>query len=260
MASKGDPCCAALVGLVIGLGLLYYGLQRYLLLQKINNTPTSKVRSAAVGLVELFGNALCKEPQSSPISQAKCIYWKVHEEWYQPGKHGGWRTISLNSSHKDFYLQDETGKMLVDPSDATIEIPSDFSSTGRLSGKGFLGIPQKQLDQKVLDYLERNPEAKARCLRYSSYELRFTEWFIAEGDPLYVLGTAEPQDGVSSSIGFENLVMKQGKYDKMFYISDSGERKVTDNIKGSMYWAMGIGFVLSAICAYYILYRMTGGT
>ncbi len=261
MASKDDPCCAAVIGLAVGLGLLYSGIQRYLLLQKINNTPTSKVRSAAVGLVELSGKALCREPQLSPISGAKCIYWKIHEEYYQPGKHGGWRTTSSNFSHKDFYLEDDTGKMLVDPKDATIEIPSDFTSTGHLSSKGLLGIvPQRQLDPKVLAYLEGNPDAKGRAYRWSGYELRFTEWFIAEGDPLYVLGNAEPQEGASSAIGFENLVVRQGKYDKVFYISDSGERKVVDSIRGSLYWQLGIGFVLAAICGYYIIYRMTGGT
>ncbi len=244
-------CCWGGPLLIIGLGVLYSGIQKYLLVQKITDTPTSKARSAAVGLIELFGKAVCKEPQFSPISNVKCIYWKMNAEWYQPGKNGGWRMISSGFSHKDFDLEDDTGKMLVDPTGATIEIPVDFSSTGYLSSKGFLGIlPQKQLDQKVLAYLDANPDAKALAYRFSGYELRFTEWYIAEGDPLFVLGTADLQEGVSSSIGSENLIVRQGKYDKVFYISDTGERKIVDNIRGSMYWYIGVGFVLAAAGAF----------
>jgi hypothetical protein len=246
--------CLGGLCVVIGLGLLYAGIQKYLLVQKITDTPTSKVRSAAVGMVELSGKAVCKEPQFSPLSNVKCIYWKMNAEWFQPGRNGGWRMISSDSSHKDFDIEDDTGKMLVDPTGATIEIPVDFSSMGYLRDRGFLGIvSQRQLDPKVLAYLESNPDAKARVYRFSGYELKFTEWYIAEGDPLFVLGTADLQEGVSSSVGSENLIVRQGKYDKVFYISDTGERKVVDTIRNSMYWYIGIGFVLAAAGAYALI-------
>lgn len=243
----GD-CCIGPAFLVFGLLCIYGGVNRYLLLQKINNIPTSKVRSAAVGLVELFGKAKCKDDMSSPVSKAKCTYWKVVGEYYQPGKHGGWRTIYNKASSSQFYLEDETGKMLIEPKNAEMSIPSDLVSTGHLSDKGFLGIlKQKKLDDRVLAFIDSDAEAGQRFRSRAGYELRLTESYIAEGDPLYVLGSAVPVAGASSGVAHENLIVKQGDMEKLMYISDSGERKVKDNVRWSMIWAFVLGIPLSCI-------------
>ncbi len=254
-----DPICGAIIGLFFGLVFVYSGLHRYLLAQKITNTPTSKVRSAAVGLVELSGKAVCREPITSPISQAKCVYWRVAAQYYQPGKHGGWRQLYDKWSQSDFYLEDDTGKMLVLPKGAQVEIPADYSAKGYLNPINVFGIGGKKLDAKVLEYLERSPSEKSVIQSYSHRELSFTEYYIAEGDPLYVLGTAEPVQGASSALGYENLAIGKGKIEGTFYISDSGERKVIDKIRGSMWWQLAIGAVLTVVCGFYILSRIFGG-
>jgi hypothetical protein len=219
----------------------------------VKNTPTSKVRSAAVGLVELAGKAKCKTDIESPISKAKCTYWKIKAEWYQPGKHGGWRDLCSAKSSEQFYLQDETGQMLIEPKDAEIDIPVDFTSNGYMSSKGFLGLPQKALDQKVLDFLEANPDVKKKFQSYSGYDQRVFEYFIAEGDPLYVLGRAEPIAGASSEIAHENLIVKKGKFENIMYMSDSSEKKVIGNLSGSMWWGIGLGLILFGIGLFLLL-------
>jgi len=250
-----DPqcCCMSVFALVFGLVLVYGGTQRFLLIQKIKNTPTSKVRSAAAGLVELFGKAMCRETMESPVSRAKSVFWRLHGEYYQSGKHGGWRTIFQKASSTSFYLEDETGKMLIDPKDAEIDIPQDFQSTGHLSEKGFFGlIPQAKLHPNVLALMERDSEIGGSFRSYSNHELRITESYIAEGDPLYVFGNAVPLEGTSSHVAHENLVIKKPK-DAPMYISDSHEKKTVDKLNLSMMGMLAFGLALTAIGLFMLL-------
>lgn len=248
MASKsGDCICGGIIAFVVGVGMIYYGAKRYLLYQEVRNTPTSKVESAAVGLVELFGKAKCQTDMSSPVSGVKSIYYKVVGEYYKSGKHGGWRTIYTHISSSQFYLEDETGKMLIDPKFAEVDIPSDFKTEGHLTDKGFLGLSQTKLDDKALAFINKNPDVKAKFDGYSSSDLRITEYFIAEGDPLYVLGRAEPKEGATSDIAYENLIIKNGTNDIKLYISDSGEKKVIDNMKSNIIFSLVGGLVLAVV-------------
>lgn len=263
-----QPCCMSFFGLIVGIPLLYGGLSKYLLIQKINNTPTSKVRSAAVGLVELFGKAVPMEKAQSPISKADCVYWRVKGEYYRSGKHGGWRNMLDLMSAPDFFLEDETGKMLISPYGgkapvlgekfsgkeiAQVEIPADLVSTGHLTDKGFLGLLQrKKLDERVLAWLDANPNIKSQAERHGSMELRFAEYFIAEGDSVYVLGDAEPREGSSSQVAYENLVLKKGQ-NKIMFISDSREKRLVDSMRIPMYLFTAVGTVLTLGSILFIL-------
>ncbi len=251
--SDSDLCCGGLFLLFFGLALLYGGVQKYLLAQKIKNTPTSKVRSAAVGLVELVGKAICKDEIFSPISKRKSAFWIIHGEYYKPGKHGGWRTIYNASSPNQFYLEDDTGRMLIEPKGAEIDIPSDLSSTGHLTEGGILGVlKNKLLDAKVLAFIESDPAIKRTFNSYSGYELRVTESFIAENDPLYVLGNAEHLKGASSAIAHENLIITFGS-EKIMYISDSKEEKAIEKTQGPLWWMIIGGLIGSSIGLFLLL-------
>ena len=243
------PCCASSAFfLLMGLALTVAGAQKFLLVQKIENTPTSKVRSAAVGLVELFGAAKCKDDLISPVSKAKCVYWHVRAEYYKSGKRSsGWHTFFSESSSPQFYLEDDTGKMLIDPKGGEVSIPSDFTWTGHLSDKTFFGlIPQKQLDAKVLAYLQENPSAKAAFNSYGGHNLRMSEFYIAEDDNVYILGSAQPLEGAAQSeIAHENLVVRKSKSDNLMFISDSPEKKFSGWMKITALAMLFVGLVIT---------------
>lgn len=252
MAGSDDLTCVGPLFLLIGLFLIYGGATRFLLFKKISDTPTSKVRSAALGLVELFGRAVCRDEMASPVSKAKCVYWRIKAEYYVPGKNGGWRDMYSKSSSVKFFLEDDTGRMLIEPEGAEIDIPSDFTSQGWLTAGGIMGLMQrKTLDRKVLAFLDSEPPAKAAFTAHSGYDQRLTESFIAENDPLYVFGTASPWK-TGSELPHEDLIVKQGG-DKVMYISDSNEYKALEKIRNSMLLSLAIGFALSAIGLYALL-------
>jgi len=244
--SSGDWVKIPIIMLVIGIPAFYYGLKNYLLMQKIRNTPTSKVRSAAVGLVELSGKAKCRENMPSPISKANCIFWRLKAEYYQHSKNGGhWNGIYGKDSSMQFYLEDETGKMLVDPKGGDIQIPPDFTSSGRLGDKALFGlVSQKQIDKRAIEYMAENTEFARAMNSHGGQELRVTESYIAEGDPLYVLGSAMPLSGASSAISNENLVVRKSDTDKILYIRDTEEKRILDQFKLSVPLGIGGGFLL----------------
>ncbi|MBU0532158.1 E3 ubiquitin ligase family protein [Candidatus Micrarchaeota archaeon] len=250
MSSTGKCIGYAAVGFLAGLAFLYDGLQRYLRVQKINNTPTSKVRSAAIGLVELYGKT--KGELNSPISKNKCGYWKLVAQWYKSGKHGGWRNFYTKSSTEPFYLEDETGKILVDPTNAVVEIPHDNLFQGYISGKGMFGMPHKLIDAQILNFVNNaDDNIKSKFMRYKDRDVRIYEYFIAEEDSVYVLGTAESKEGTRSDIAHENLIIRKGKNE--MYISDSHEKKIVSGMMMSAYWRIFGGFALSAICLLILL-------
>jgi hypothetical protein len=251
-AIASSPCCCfSLFFLLAGGSATLYGAQQYLLCQKIANTPTSKVRSAAAGLVELLGKAKCKDDMASPISKAKSIYWHISAEYYHSGRrNSGWRNFYAKSSSNQFYLEDDTGRMLIEPKDAEVRIPSDYSCQGHLSDKALFGLlPQKQLDKKVLDWLESDPTAKAAFNAHGGSDLKVTESFIAEGDTLYVLGSAEPLPSAASAVREENLIVKKNNIDKIMFISDSGENKFLDGMRfwSVVYMVIGLGMLFAGL-------------
>jgi len=240
-------CCGSLFFGVAGGIILYDAISQYLLSQRIRNTPTSKARSAAVGLVELSGKAKPLEKLTSPVTKSPCAYFEVvGQYYYKKKKSSGWRTFHHELSGKRFFLEDDSGRMLIEPQGASVRIASDYSFQGHLEDRMFFGLlPANQVDKKVLDYLEANPAAKQAALSHSGKNLRFLEYYIAEGDPLYVLGTAEPLEGASSAVANENLIVRKNPRDKMMYITDTSEKAALGQLALRYYVEMFFGLILA---------------
>lgn len=232
------------IGFFVGLGFIYNGMKRYLLVQKIRETPTSKIDATPVGLAEISGTANCHDPTKSPVSKVDCAYWRIMGEYYQPGKYGGWRNIYNADSRKQFYVEDDTGKMLVEPIGAEIDIPIDNTYSGRFGS----------IDDRAMEFIENLDQyGKQAFYSHSGYELRIHEHYIADGDPLFVLGSAEPIDGSSSAVNYENLILKKGDIDNTMYVCDNGERAVIARLSSWMYWHIFGGLALSAVCLFIVL-------
>jgi hypothetical protein len=243
---------------IAGLYYMYTGLRKYLFLQKIEDTPVSKVGSAPAGLVELAGRARFKEPEKSPVSNAPSAYWRITGEYfYQSGKASGWKLFYTAESENLFYIQDDTGEMLVMPEGARIEIPSDVTYLGYISEHGWLLKGPATMDGSVLKFIESlDADAKQLFRNYKEENIRVTEYIIRENEPIFVLGTATPADGTSGPESQDLMVVRKGNYDSTLYITDSDESNVIGTVSSSMYLRIFGGFIVSAICLYLILVEM----
>ncbi len=243
-----NPVPALVIGFVVGVILFFQGFKKLKLKRLIENIPTSKVRSVAVGLVEVAGKvAKRKKVLTSPLSKKKCVYYKMHvEKLVRSGKHSHWRTVIKEETGEKFFVKDNTGSLLVDPAGAHLDIPEDFSFTSR----GLLG---KKYPKKVLDFGESH---KLKMTGFLKQTYRFREYYLEPNDKIYVLGYAGKNPNKSfSKIGHENLMIQKSKFAEVFYISDKHEEGVLKGLNKKAMWMIYGGPVLTVIClALLILY------
>ncbi len=89
----------------------------------IEDTPTSRIRSAAQGYVELEGVArlLGGEPILAPLSRRTCAWWSYRvEERVQDRNRRRWRHVASGVSEHIFLLEDDSGSCVVDPDGAEV--------------------------------------------------------------------------------------------------------------------------------------------
>lgn len=135
-------------GLVLALALPA-SMAAYRRAREIDDTPTSRVASAAQGYVELQGRArgLDGIPVRSPLTGLVCLWYR-----YAVQRRDGDRWVPDDAGESDdsFILDDGSGQCLVDPAGALMMV--------------------------------------ARRDRWQQGGRRYTQWSLLDGDPLYALG------------------------------------------------------------------------
>jgi len=120
------------VALAVSATLFVFGRKITSFMALIEDTPTSKVQSAAMGRIELKGQSESPFLLTSPCFQRPCIAYHYIKEEYQRhharGRYGqtaaaggNWRVVQTRSRSVAFYLNDATGKALVEPDGAYID-------------------------------------------------------------------------------------------------------------------------------------------
>lgn len=164
----------------------------------IEDTPTSKIRSAAQGYTELEGIAasLEGEPIIAPLTGTRCVWYSFQvDERISDGrgfggleaaiagnwigllgrKRGanGWSTLRKAKSDAIFAIRDDTGSCIVDPEHADVTPAVTFTWYGE--------TPHPVCGPRATGWLF------ARLHKDHSY--RYTERRIHDGDPMYVIGS-----------------------------------------------------------------------
>jgi len=146
-----------------------------------DDMPTSKIRSAAQGCVELKG-IIQPIPQQallvSPLSNTPCLWFSFKIEQVEQSKNTESLTL-LNSGHSDahFCLIDDSGQCQINPKGASV---TAHEST---CWEGNTPHPQRQV---------RSLLQKLFFRRY-----RYSEQFLLPGEELYVLGFLHNRNGQS---------------------------------------------------------------
>lgn len=180
---EGDP-----LGLLIALGFSlgaclgggWWCLRRWSQARHLLDTPTSKIRSAAQGYVELYGvlEALPGASVQGPLTGKPCLWWRYRIEQYQSsGKKRSWRVIDSGTCDTWLRLADGTGECLIDPRGAQIR------PMVRETWRGNLRHPRGPARSGLLGFLT------------SGSEYRYTEERLHVGQPLYAIGDFRTSGG-----------------------------------------------------------------
>ena len=158
----------------------FAGWRYFRRLQVVEDTPKSLIRSAAQGYVELSGTSrlMPGDPILAPLTRMRCVWWAYHiEEYMGSGKNAHWQTVSKEASGDLFWVEDSTGRCVVDP-DKAIVYPSakDVWYGNSATPEGGPGIGGSRIGSRF----------------------RYTEERMQDGDPLYALGYFHTQGPASA--------------------------------------------------------------
>ena len=177
----------------------WHGFKALRIQQLIRNTPTARVRSMAIGLVEVNGVVIPRSRTVAPFSGRPCAWWGVEIQTLanksRQGVTRSWHTVHKTTSGRPFYLRDETGTALVYPEGADCKVGFDVAE--ETNG---LGVPQMYMDFRA----SRN--LGMRHL-WALGPMRFRERRLEEGFGVYVLGRAFPKS-VSRTVSFDEEVLE----------------------------------------------------
>lgn len=114
---------ASTLGALLLLSICFGLLRKARLLE---DTPTSRIRSASQGYVEINGHArLMPGPEIiSPLSLTRCVWWRYTVQHLEKNRDKReWVTVEKATSGELFLICDPTGDCAVDPDDARV-VPS----------------------------------------------------------------------------------------------------------------------------------------
>ncbi len=165
----------------------WYAFKAWAKNRVIEDTPTSRVRSAAQGYVELCGRGMLppNSANKGPLTGRPCTWWRYKiEERSSRGRSRSWTTLQSATSETPFFLDDGTGRCLIDPRGAEV-FPgasdvwygaTDWPEMHIPDGTGFFG---KLADALLTD------------------KYRYTEYRLSAQEPLYAIGAFRSLGGVS---------------------------------------------------------------
>lgn len=149
----------------------------------LGDVPTSRIRSAAQGFVELYG--VLEEgpegPLQAPLTGKPCLWWRyrIEVEEKRSGREKAWRTVDKGASESPFGLRDATDACLVDPRGAEVR---------PLTQQRWEAFREAPIDTLRLMESFGTLVGGERLYRY-------TEERLHAGEPLYALGEFRSSGG-----------------------------------------------------------------
>src|SRR6266852_426268 len=156
----------------------------------ILDTPVSKIRSASMGMVELSGLAVGPYTVIAPVTARPCYFYRTLVwEWKQSGKNKKWVEVAAECMHVPFYVDDGTGKVMVDPRGADLDLHRDFQEEYHRSilfeGPDMPGPVREFLVRHGVDP-DKRIKVEEHCVKPKNF--------------LFVLGTLSQNPGLDAGI------------------------------------------------------------
>jgi len=277
-SSGGHSYFVPLVGFGAGLGLFINGFWNYRKLRVIEDTPRIPVRSIPMGLVRVHGKVTGSFLLASPVAHIPCYYYRVQlEYWEEQGKNQGWHIVHTEKDQRTFYVDDGTGKVLVNPHSAEFDLPSTYwAEIGPKAGGGpyldpSLGLAAGPSEQELRAYAakanrplfvgDQKSVAKLEAKYAKAMEgenpltgrgsFRITEYCLVAEHEYDLIGTCaqnpQPQDDRD-----RNVILK-GQNEPTFVISGLSERTLEKALRKRALTRIFLGGLLMVLMMAFII-------
>ena len=174
------------IGFCAGIWMFFHGFRLLMRRRLILDTPFSKIRSAPMGLVEISGLAVGPYTMIAPITARPCYYYRTLVwEWKQSGKNKTWVKVAGECMHLPFFVDDNTGRLLVDPRGADLDLHRDFEQ--EFCDSFF--TTKEAAPPNVIAFLARHGVATRN-------KIKVQEYCIKPKNSLFILGTLAENPGL----------------------------------------------------------------
>jgi hypothetical protein len=185
-----DLTILSAVAIAGGLYFFFFGFRLLARKRLLLSTPTSKIRSAALGLVEVNGMAAGPYTMPAPITGKPCFLYHTTAWQQRDGKKEDWDKVADETLHLPFFIDDSTGQLLVEPLGADLDLHRDFREEYAASFfSSTLSSDEDGVPPRVSVFLSRHGIVPAR-------RLRIEERSIKPEDALFIAGTLTENPGV----------------------------------------------------------------
>lgn len=208
--SDGNLIMGAAVGAVMGVVWFIKGFKELQIKRTIQNIPTSKINTGAVGTdVEIKGNIIAEKEKlvTAPISGQLCAIYHIEIQIEQRRKNSTrWITIDQLYSHDGFYVDDESGATALVLVEGARVNHKKKTNDYYFNSSEMDSIPDPLRESLTLNQhkLKKFKFRKTSWLFSARY--RILEWHFIPNEEIYVLGHAE------SGLRLEKLKKPKLKY------------------------------------------------
>jgi hypothetical protein len=243
-----------LLVLATSIALFSSGLKSWLFLRRLRITPVSTTGSSKTSIVSINGRAKSSKPLMSPISSVPCAYWRVTAECTEPVPSGTevWtiesKKIYSADSRTPFFIEDDTGRLLIDPQGAEMDIHCK-EYNGYISGHGLSDEKPATMDERVIRFIESLDNKEQQDFRAHDF-FTIAEYYLPEDETLYVLGRRYRVNDAANPGDPETFEIKQGVLDLPVYFADSTFRLTVKNHSRTLYTRIFLGMALTILTLY----------
>ncbi len=109
-------------GIVVAFVLLVFALVNARRWRLVRDLPATRPGGATVGMLDVTATIHVQPGLVSHFAKQKCAWyrWRL-QEWVSSGKNSHWKTIDSGGEEVSFYLEDDSGRLSVAPTGASVQ-------------------------------------------------------------------------------------------------------------------------------------------
>ena len=226
---------------IIGAVVALVGLKNLKRRKRIVDTPTSQIRQAQGGLVEIKGRIQPSEQGllQAPFSGRHAVWARITvQEYRSRGRSSYWATVVNETDTRSFFVDDGSGEYArILPMAANVMLePQSVASSGTFNDA------QPHLEA----FLKSRGLSSTGMLGFNK-RMRYQEELLAPGDALYALGPSRRDAGPPVNDGYRMVPSSQLVLHAM--PGAEGELILTNKTEEQLISKLLWGFVGGCICA-----------